>query len=113
MGDRKPEMTKHGFTKLGLDNYPTWSKHMQGLLATKGCLKALTDPADDNTVLAKGFIMMCVQDCHLTLVANAPNAQAAWQALADLYQQQSSANILRLKREFACQPGEEEGRVHC
>ncbi len=94
-------MTKHGFAKLGLHNYPQWSKHIKGLLATKGYLTALTDPDDDNTVQAQGFIMMCVQDCHLTLVEKAANAQAAWQALAALYQQQSAANILRLKREFA------------
>jgi len=94
-------MTKFGFTKLGLHNYPAWSKQIKGLLATKGWLAALTDPADGNTVQAKGLITMCVQDCHLTLVENAANAQAAWQALANLYQQQSSANILRLKREFA------------
>lgn len=101
MGDRRPEMTKFGFSKLGVNNYPPWSKQMKGLLAMKGYLTAITDPIDPNTVQAKGLIMMCVQECHLTLVENAANAQAAWQALADLYQQQSSANILRLKREFA------------
>jgi hypothetical protein len=83
-------MTKHGFTKLGVGNYPAWSKHMKGLLATKGFQAALTDPAPTaNSAQAKGFIMMCVQDCHLTLVENSPNARAAWQALANLYQQQS------------------------
>jgi hypothetical protein len=80
-------MTKYGFAKLGLHNYPQWSKHIKGLLATKGYLTALTEPDDDNTVQAKGLIMMCVQDCHLTLVEKADNAQAAWQALAALYQQ--------------------------
>lgn len=97
MGDR----TKFGFAKLGVNNYPPWSKQMKGLLATKGWLTALTDPGDANTAQAKGLIMMCVQEGHLTLLENAANAQAAWQALANLYQQQSSANILRLKREFA------------
>ena len=44
---------------------------------------------------------MFVQDCHLTIVTSAEHAQDAWDAVANLYQQQSSANILRLKREFA------------
>jgi transposase InsO family protein len=101
MGDRRPEMTKFGFHKLGVSNYPAWSKQMKGYLASKGYLLALTDPADPNTVQAKGLMMMCVQECHLTLVENAANAHDAWQALANLYQQQSSANVLRLKREFS------------
>lgn len=101
MGDRRPpNQTKHGFTKLGTDNYPAWHKHMEGLLATKGCLDAITDPAAPNSALAKGLIIMCVQECHLTTVCNAANAHAAWQALANLFQQQSAANTLRLKREF-------------
>lgn len=95
------EQTKFGFRKLGNTNYPSWSKQMKGMLASKGMLTALTDPADDNTQQAKGLMLMCVQECHLTLVESAPNAQAAWQALAQLYQQQSSANVVRLRRELS------------
>lgn len=95
------DMTKFGFRKLGINNYPTWSKHMQGLLATKECDKALTTAEDEKSAMAKGLIMMCVQDCHLTTVANATDAKAAWEALKTLYQQRSTANLLRLKREFA------------
>lgn len=101
MGDRRQDMTKFGFAKLGHTNYPSWSKQVESLLATKGCQAALTDPADPNSAMAKGLIGLCVQDCHLSLVSRAQSAQAAWQSLANLYQQQSSANILRLKRDFA------------
>jgi hypothetical protein len=94
------DFTRFGFRKLGVDNYSSWYKHMKGLLATKGYLTALTDPNDANREKAKGLMLMCVQECHLTLVETAPNAQAAWQALANLYRQQSTANVLRLKREF-------------
>jgi transposase InsO family protein len=95
------EMTKFGFKKLGVNNYPTWSKHMEGLLATKECLNALRDAEDEQSPMAKGLIIMCVQDCHLTTVARAESAMDAWDALRNLYQQQSTANLLRLKREFA------------
>lgn len=93
--------TKFGFKKLGIDNYPAWSKQMKGLLAMKGYKTALTDPEDDNTAQAQGIMLMCVEDCHLTLVESADNAKKAWDALAALYQQQSSANVLRLRREMA------------
>jgi hypothetical protein len=93
--------TKFGFKKLVVNNYPTWSKHMKGLLAMKGYRGALTDPEDNNTVQAQGIMLMCVEDCHLTVVESADNAMEAWNALAALYQQQSSANVLRLKREMA------------
>jgi hypothetical protein len=74
---------------------------MKCLLAMKGYRGALTDPEDDNTTQAQGIMGMCVEDCHLTVVESADNAMEAWNALAALYQQQSSANVLRLKREMA------------
>lgn len=95
------EMTKFGFKKLGLTNYPTWSKQMLGLLATKECLNAVENAEDPQSAMAKGLIIMSVQDCHLTTVARADSAMEAWNALRHLYQQQSTANVIRLKREFA------------
>lgn len=94
-------MTKFGFRKLGVTNYPKWSKQMLGLLATKECLNAVENAEDPQSAMAKGLIIMSVQDCHLTTVARADSAMEAWDALRNLYQQQSTANVIRLKREFA------------
>lgn len=95
------DITKFGFRKLGLNNYTTWSKQMKGLLATKGCLTAIDAAEDDNSALAKGLIIMCVSDDYLSLIEDADNAHEAWMLLTNLFQQTSSANKVRLLREFA------------
>lgn len=95
------DITKWGFRKLGTNNYGTWSKSMYAALASKGYSTALEDPDDPNSGFALGQIGLCVQDCHLTTVSTAGNAHAAWEALAAMYQQQSNASLIRLKRELA------------
>jgi transposase InsO family protein len=99
MADR--ELTKFGFRKLGNDNYPQWRIHMRGLLQTKDIASAITEPEDDESDKAKGLITLCVQEYHLPLIEASPTAHDAWTALEQLYQQRSSANLIRLKRELA------------
>lgn len=97
MGD----YTKFGFRKLGNDNYPQWRTHMRGLLQTKDIDSAIEAADDDDSNKAKGLITLCVQEYHLPLIEAADSAHAAWTALEQLYQQRSSANLIRLKRELA------------
>ena len=93
--------TKFGFKKLGTDNYPQWRMHMRGLLQTKDLASAIDNAEDDDSDKAKGLITLCVQEYHLPLIDAADSAHAAWTALEQLYQQRSSANLIRLKREMA------------
>lgn len=95
------ETTKFGFRKLGNDNYPQWRMHMRGLLQTKDIASAITDPEDEASDKAKGLITLCVQEYHLPLIEASDTAHDAWTALEQLYQQRSSANLIRLKREMA------------
>jgi hypothetical protein len=74
---------------------------MRGLLQTKDIASAITEPEDDESDKAKGLITLCVQEYHLPLIEASPTAHDAWTALEQLYQQRSSANLIRLKRELA------------
>lgn len=95
------ELTKFGFRKLGPDNYSTWRAQMRSLLATKDCEAALTTAEDPNSGKAKGFLIMCVTEKTIPLIERAASAKAAWDTLEALYQQQSTANIIRLRRELS------------
>lgn len=99
MADR--EHTKFGFRKLGNDNYPQWRIHMRGLLQTKDLANAIANENDEDSDKAKGLITLCVQEYHLPLIEASATAHDAWTALEQLYQQRSSANLIRLKREMA------------
>jgi molybdopterin-biosynthesis enzyme MoeA-like protein len=90
-----------GFAKLGDDNYGTWKVQMRGLLATKGCETALTTENDPHSSKAKGLMIMCVEQQHLQTIEDAANARDAWNALAALYQQTSTANLMQLKKQLA------------
>ena len=95
------EMGKFGFAKLGDTNYGTWKVHMRGLLATKDCEAALATADNQHSSKAKGLMIMCVEEQHLQTIGDAANAKAAWEALANLYQQTSTANLLQLKKQLA------------
>ena len=92
---------KFGFAKLGTDNYATWSTRMQALLWSKELGEALEDAAHAGSTKAKGLLIMCVEDQHLPTIMAADSAAYAWEALANLYRQHSTARLLQLKRELA------------
>ena len=93
--------TKFGFAKLGTDNYSTWRTRFRGFLASKQLSATLVDAEHDDSEQAKGYLIMCVEDQHLPTIEAAESAAHAWAALERLYQQQSTARQLRLKRELA------------
>lgn len=95
------DITKFGFKKLADNNWTTWRAQVKGLLQSKGLASALSAPDDNNSEKAKGLLTMCVMEQHLSLIEAAATAHAAWQQLERLYQQQSTANLLRHKRELA------------
>lgn len=94
------DLTKFGFKKLGDGNYNTWRTLMKGVLDAKGLGEALIDAADPNSAKAKGIITMCVSEQHLPTIEASVNAKEVWDALEALYQQQSTASVLALRREF-------------
>lgn len=96
--------------KLGIDNYATWAPKMRFLLITKGLWKAVeseTTGEEDQKALAQ--IGLHVEDYHLTRVTQCKSAKGAWEALKDVYESSSIAQVLKLKRELstlALQPKE-------
>lgn len=92
--------SKFGFQKLGDSNYATWRVQMKGLLATKDCIRAITEAADPNSAKAMGLMIMCVEDQHLATIEQANNAAEAWTALEAMYQQTSTANLVQLRRQL-------------
>lgn len=54
----------------------------------------------DKSQKARALIGLCVEDYHLPVIMDAANAKAAWDALANMYAQQSLANLVNLKRSF-------------
>jgi hypothetical protein len=95
------QSSKFGFPKLGDNNYATWRVQMKGLLATKDCMRAITVDNDANSTKAMGLMIMCVEEQHLPTIERATNAREAWNALAALYQQTSTANLLHLKKQLS------------
>jgi hypothetical protein len=49
---------------------------------------------------ARALIGLCVEDYHLQVIVGAATAKAAWSELANMYAQQSLANLVNLKRSF-------------
>lgn len=94
-------MSKYGFAKLGTDNYATWRTRMRGFLLSKDLAGAIEDVEHADSEKAKGFLIMCVEDQHLPTIEAAETAAEAWAALQQLYQQHSTARLIRLKRELA------------
>ena len=92
--------SKFGFQKLGDNNYAIWRIQMKGLLATKDCLRAISEPTDDNREKAMGLMIMCAEDQHLATIEQANNAAEAWTALEAMYQQTSTANLVQLRRQL-------------
>jgi hypothetical protein len=92
--------SKFGFDLLGDSNYATWRVQMKGLLATKDCLRAITEANDPNSSKAMGLLIMCVEEQHLQTIERANSAMEAWNALAALYRQTSTANLLQLRKEL-------------
>lgn len=94
------EQHKYGFAKLGNDNYGTWSVQMKGLLATKECDGAITQATHAKSNMAKGLMIMCVEDQHLQTIESAQDAKEAWEALEALYRQTSTASLLQLRKQL-------------
>lgn len=94
-------MTKYGFEKLGTDNYAIWRTRMKGFLLSKDLGAAIEEPEHKDSEKARGLLIMCVEDQHLQTVSTAESAAAAWTALENLYQQQSTAARIMLRREMA------------
>ncbi len=66
----------------------------------KGWEDALTNPASAHSTKVKGALKQCVEDVHLRIVQEAPDAATAWQRLRELYNQTSEANYMTLRRQF-------------
>jgi molybdopterin-biosynthesis enzyme MoeA-like protein len=73
---------------------------MKGLLATKDCLRAITEAADPNSSKAMGLMIMCVEEQHLATIEQTGSAAAAWAALEALYRQTSTANLIQLRKQL-------------
>jgi hypothetical protein len=91
---------KFGFDLLNDDNYATWRVQMKGLLATKDCLRAISEAGDQNSSKAMGLLIMCVEEQNLHIIERSNNAMEAWNALAALYRQTSTANLVQLRRQL-------------
>jgi hypothetical protein len=92
--------SKFGFEKLGDNNYANWRVQMKGLLATKDCLRAITEANDPGDAKAMGLMIMCVEEQHLATIEQAASAAAAWAALEALYRQTSTANLIQLRKQL-------------
>lgn len=95
------ELTKFGFKKLGDKGYATWRTNMKGVLLAKGYAGALTKDDDTNSDKALGLLTMCVMEQHHPTIEGCKNAKEAWDAVAALFRQKSTANILGLKRDMS------------
>ena len=91
--------------KLGNDNYAVWRQKMRSYLIIKDLWAAVAregaiTPGADQKALAQ--LTLHVKDQHLPLLSKAATAAEAWQMLEAVYQAQSTARQLHLKRELNC-----------
>lgn len=99
------DIDKLSIEKLDVDNYATWRVKMKWLLITKGYWDAVasTAAAPVNTEMdqkALALIGLCVRDHHLSTLSACTTARQAWEHLERVYNAQSNARRLRLRREL-------------
>ena len=92
---------------LDEDNYGVWSTHMEFLLTTKKCWRAvvateeLTSERDKETdQLARSYIGLTVKLQHLPTVKRCTTSKQAWNALKDIFAAKSFAQQRKLRRDF-------------
>ena len=94
---------KVDIAKLGSDNYTLWSAQMESVLVIKGLWGAV-DGADvvsaDTDKKAWAHMILCVQPEHVGTIQRAESAREAWTTLRNIYQAQSTARQMLLKREL-------------
>lgn len=87
---------------LDVDNYVPWSIRMRALLTSKGLWRAVkgdsTDAVEDQKALAQ--IILHVKDHHLLTVGSCKTSTIAWNTLEAIYQAQSNARKVQLRREL-------------
>ena len=97
MGDE----VEKGVGRLTNDNWPTWSARFESWMEVKDLWTAVTTADSDNTRKALAYMRLCVSDQHLPLIRHCMTAKEAWEILQGLFQQQTVARKLQLRRELA------------
>lgn len=88
-------------TKLGADNYGTWSTLVQSYLTIKGCWGAVSDSSDKaKSAEALAYIRLLVSEFYLPTLEACKTAQEAWDLLESTFKSKSLAKRLQLKREL-------------